>query len=332
MGRFAGPPSGLDPSRSCQILRFSSADLPPAERLGIWREEFGRKVMNVEVEPVSKNGDTRLDAVSLLMPSAALGRYDSSNVRLSRTRALLADGRTDVHFMFIRSGRASKVSAYGEESGSRGAVLLGWQAEPRIFSTTGRLRTDSIILDYDRLSRALRGRDEGFVKPLPRGHFALKLLGSYIDTVHGAATTPDATLAIKIVDHFYDLAAIALGASSEFVAHANQGSLREARLATMKADILGHLGSSEISATWLALRHDVSPSYVRRIFEPEGMSVSQFVLAERLEKARRLLSEPSSRSRAISAVAYSVGFTDLSYFNRAFKQRFGKTPSEAIES
>ncbi|MCR9171183.1 MAG: helix-turn-helix domain-containing protein [bacterium] len=33
-------------------------------------------------------------------------------------------------------------------------------------------------------------------------------------------------------------------------------------------------------------------------------------------------------SKSISEVAYNVGFTNLSYFTRSFKQEFGKLPSD----
>jgi len=32
--------------------------------------------------------------------------------------------------------------------------------------------------------------------------------------------------------------------------------------------------------------------------------------------------------RGVPDIAYDVGFGDLSYFNRSFRRRFGRTPSE----
>ena len=36
--------------------------------------------------------------------------------------------------------------------------------------------------------------------------------------------------------------------------------------------------------------------------------------------------------RSISSVAFEVGFGDLSYFDRVFRQRYGATPSEVRRS
>jgi AraC-like DNA-binding protein len=55
------------------------------------------------------------------------------------------------------------------------------------------------------------------------------------------------------------------------------------------------------------------------------MTFSRYVLERRLDMARLRVSRHSNRS--ISSIAYEVGFGDLSYFNRVFRQHFGMTPS-----
>lgn len=52
----------------------------------------------------------------------------------------------------------------------------------------------------------------------------------------------------------------------------------------------------------------------------------QYVLQCRLEQIREgLISSPES---SISEIAYSCGFNDISYFNRCFLKKYGKTPSQ----
>jgi AraC-like DNA-binding protein len=68
---------------------------------------------------------------------------------------------------------------------------------------------------------------------------------------------------------------------------------------------------------------------LHKLFEREGITLSRFVLGLRLERVRHVLLESgNSGDQTISAFAYSVGFNDLSTFNRAFRRRFGVTPSE----
>jgi AraC-like DNA-binding protein len=78
----------------------------------------------------------------------------------------------------------------------------------------------------------------------------------------------------------------------------------------------------------VAVRHGISPIYVRKLFEGQGSSFSEFVLGERLARVHRVLSDPRMSARPISAVAMEAGFGDLSYFNRAFRRRYGASPSD----
>ena len=52
------------------------------------------------------------------------------------------------------------------------------------------------------------------------------------------------------------------------------------------------------------------------------------MLEQRLLLAHRILCEPMNAWRKISDVATAAGFSDISYFNRAFKARFDATPTD----
>ena len=45
-------------------------------------------------------------------------------------------------------------------------------------------------------------------------------------------------------------------------------------------------------------------------------------------RSRQALEDPAQRTRTVSDIAYSFGFSDLSHFARRFKAEFGRSPSE----
>jgi AraC-like DNA-binding protein len=103
---------------------------------------------------------------------------------------------------------------------------------------------------------------------------------------------------------------------------------RAARLRAIKSDIEAHLTYSDLSPGVVARRQGVSDSYIRKLFEGEGTSFSQFVLGRRLVRAQRMLTDLRWADRSIAWIAFETGFGDLSYFNRTFKRFYGNTPSE----
>ena len=67
--------------------------------------------------------------------------------------------------------------------------------------------------------------------------------------------------------------------------------------------------------------------YLGRRFKKEtGTSFSAFLNNERLEKAKKYLSD----DKQILELSSQVGFNNVTYFNRLFKQRFGCSPTEYI--
>lgn len=96
----------------------------------------------------------------------------------------------------------------------------------------------------------------------------------------------------------------------------------------IKNDIRAALAQQGLSLTAVAMRHGVSPRYVQALFESDGNTFSQFLLGERLARAHQMLADPRQRAHSISAIAYASGFSDLSYFKRAFRRRYGATPSD----
>ena len=103
--------------------------------------------------------------------------------------------------------------------------------------------------------------------------------------------------------------------------------MRAARLQAIKADIENE-PAQDVSLAVLAARHRLPLRYVRRLFEEEGTTFTEFVLSRRLARAHRMLIRPRAAALKISIIAAEAGFNNLSYFNEVFRRRYGTTPSD----
>jgi AraC-like DNA-binding protein len=100
------------------------------------------------------------------------------------------------------------------------------------------------------------------------------------------------------------------------------------RLLAIKQDIAGLLDRADLSVAALAARHACTPRFIQRLFASAGTTFTEYVLAQRLARARAILVDPRRAGEKVSTVAYDCGFGNVSYFNRAFRRRYGAAPSE----
>jgi AraC-like DNA-binding protein len=156
----------------------------------------------------------------------------------------------------------------------------------------------------------------------------LKLVRKYLDIAADDEALAAPASQRLIIGHFYDLLALTLGANGDAKALAADRTLGACRLAAIKADIVANLNDGNLNATMVSTRNGVTVRYLHKLFESEGVTYSEFVLRERLARAFSILTNPLHSPRAISAIAFELGFNDLSYFNRTFRRRYNATPSE----
>ena len=64
------------------------------------------------------------------------------------------------------------------------------------------------------------------------------------------------------------------------------------------------------------------------MFDADQTTFTDFVLNQRLARAHRCLEDIRFAGYMISTIAFEAGFGDLSYFNLAFRRRYGVTPSD----
>ena len=313
-------------SDDIRVLRFSSDELPERDRLAIVREVHGRLTARVDIEP-APDAPMHYRAVARTLPGLIVSLLSVSPHTVRRTGELLADGSDDVVFV-VSPTAGNMVSQLGREVShiAGDAVLM---------STADVLRVDvlgsqvlMLTLPRQRLAPLVPGLEDAFMRPVPRDTEALQLLARYIRTFDDQQSLATPELRSLVVNHVYDLVALALGPTRDAAATANGRGVRAVRLHAIKTEILNSLNRHELSLAGLAARHGVTPRHVQMLFESDGTTFSRFLLDQRLARAHRMLSNPRLAERTISAIAYEAGFGDLSHFNRAFRRRYGETPSD----
>jgi AraC-like DNA-binding protein len=103
-------------------------------------------------------------------------------------------------------------------------------------------------------------------------------------------------------------------------------SADEKFLVKVKETIIKCINDEQLSVESLAEEIGLSRSQLlRKITALTGVSVNELIRTIRLQKAAQLLGQNWA---PVSQVAYEVGFSNLSYFSKVFKDQYGVLPSE----
>ena len=313
-------------NRDCKVFRFSTANYAPRERSDAWREIYGRTLQKMDIEPLPAE-EPRAEATLLRMPGFAMMAGRRSAAIYSRSPQFI--DHDDVSITWARS------SSYQTHQLGRTLDLVRGEAIVLTAGEAGQLRVSrlddyvNLLVPRRCLSPLIADLDESYGRrPIPADSPALQLLTRYLGILQEAGTFAVPELRRQAVVHIHDLIALAIGATRDAAEIAKSRGARVAQLCAIKEDIAARLDQPDLSVATIAARHRIKPRWAQRLFESEGTTFTEYVLALRLIRAHRLLTDPLYANQKVSTIALDVGFGDLSYFNRAFRRRYGMTPSE----
>lgn len=311
----------------CGPMRLSLDDRPMRERHSVLRECFERIGYRYELTPVA-DMPFAADLVFNHLPGilVAEGTLHGSSNR--RTKSIIDDADDEAVLMVnIRGPHLIEQFGTEIELGDGEAVLISG-TDPSCFTHKPPGRFLGLRMPKSRLTPLLKDPDRSYLQRIPSANATLALLRSYVGLTWDQAATADAGVQRLMSDHVFDLLALLLGPTSDTAEIARSNGFQAAKFNAVKQDISRNFEQAEVNVATFAGRHGLTPRTLQRLFEGEGTTFTKFVLEQRLARAFRLLSTMDRKWEKISSVAYDCGFSDVSYFNRAFRKRYGAAPSD----
>lgn len=311
--------------------RLSTEDVPRQERLAFVHDFMARHIGGRHFSPTDRD-NIRIDMEAMPLPgglTVARGLY--APMGGARTRDLLQDGREQYLLLIHSEEHEISIDGKAPFRVAAGDVVLVNEGTCHEFQYDKPMRVDLISLDPQALAD-LAPRIElesGYLIPATAPGMAL--LANYAELLrrHPPCSSKAGDMASR---HVYDLAALVLDSFVRGGAERNEHSKAAARRRLIRRDILENLSDPGLHIGAIAKRQGVTPRYIQRLFETEGTTFTAFVRDCRLDQAFRLLTERDANATRITEIAYDAGFSDLSTFSRAFRQRFNCTPSEIRRS
>jgi AraC-like DNA-binding protein len=326
------PHDGGSSGAPCRIV-FSSEALPAGlcerARRDRWRDTYNELYGPLEVVYARDRAffaDMRFTRIGTL----GLTTSRSTVERFVRTRRCVAVAGADNFQLVLNRGRSPMLACQlGRETPFDPATMaLLTDAESGAFGAGACNDWLFVTIPGAELAKVVRTPEDAVAAPLDHEHTAMRLLRRYLDLLlQHQEIEDDAVLCDHVETTLVDLLALALGAGREGAEVARLRGRRAARLRMILAEIGAGFEAPDFCVHTVAAAVGLSPRYVQDLLHETGRSFTERVLERRLQKARALLTDARLFTRRITDIALDSGFTDISYFNRMFRRRFGVSPS-----
>ncbi|WP_406828715.1 helix-turn-helix domain-containing protein [Microbulbifer sp. ARAS458-1] len=311
-------------------LRFSSREFSHGDRRAALAETYAPLCgMDVEVYSDDLDIDIRVRSLSRIVVS------DSFLVdhKAKRTQAHIADGDDSMLLVIPRQGVLGINSASGDEwMCAPGQLHLLPLEDPFISQNNGAFSVTSVSLPRKFLETRLSSPGKVIGKSFqPADSNAYSLLLGYLENLNRTGEILSGPVANLAELQIMDLAALVLGVDRETSVVAGNRGVRQARYQAMRNYIKLRMFDADLNADVVAQHFNISPQYLRKIFSEFNLTFTDYLNAIRLDWVYKNLANPADSRNYISTLAYRAGFSNLAWFNRAFKRRFGLSPSDVRE-
>lgn len=321
------PETSITPQR----LRLSSRDYTGRDKTDAVRELLGREIMRVDLWPCE--GAASLELSATVMPlgdGCVYAHTEHTPMHIWRSPEMLRDGADDV-YLGVSWSRSTVHTPRESIDLSNGRFGIISKARVHEYITPHGGCSAAIVVPHAALARRVAGLEEAPLRLLPPGMPEPALAMGYAQLL-ASSPTLSAPLLQSAQSHLLELMAHMLAPAWHGAKDAQwpeHDAVEVPRLALIQRDILARIVQPELTLAQIARLHHLTPRQVQRLFARADTCFSDFVRDARLDRVRAALADPRQRQRRVLQIVLDNGFDDFSAFGRAFRRRFGMTPTEA---
>lgn len=310
------------------FTRWTTDDLPPAQRFAHWREACNQQVYALTPElrthgtfqgSISRHRQGGLDVTDI--------RCDGHLVR--RSQRDIDDRPGDTYYIYLQG----QGQVWFEQQGQRCVLGSGDMviADPNIPFSTG---TDGVFdfrlwrVERPRLQARWRRGSTGLpMHRLDKTCAERALIAHWLEGLlphHTRLSSANADLAL---DTLHTLVASVVDPTVS-VHEPVRRARRRALLARVQRDVVQRASELDLTPERVASTFGMSVRALHQLFTLSDHSFHEFLSTTRLERARALLHAAACQHLSTAEIGFEAGFGEVSTFYRRFRQRYGMTPGE----
>jgi AraC family transcriptional regulator, positive regulator of tynA and feaB len=299
-----------------QMLTVETAKVSSRDRVALWSDALAAVCGPLLTEPLGAtlDGTMTFGAIGRLQ----IGHITASRHRVGLTPVLARTERHPVAKVIIHTAGVSVYEQRGEHvTLTPGDGLVYDVSQPHVITSSETTEHFVVTVPHElvfgRGVRLDRLSGQRFSARTGVGRLAADMIHSTFDELPTISPTCEDDLAASLLNVMF------LSLPSE-AAHTS-----EAVRYRIECYIRDRIRDPDLTIDDIANALRCSKRYLHMAFAASGRSIADHIWTTRLDGCRDDLAHRSDRS--ISEIAFAWGFSSSAHFSRAFRKRFGVTPS-----
>lgn len=244
-------------------------------------------------------------------------------VQVERRHVDIRGDQQDCFMFWLMLGGSAELHQNGHSTILRtGDMILQDQARPFTLSFGQKSHAVMVTIPRPLLEARLHGVERMAAHKISRKARMAPMASTMVLQIFDLAAKPGSANDRRVGASALDMLAATMDAE---IGQTSLSTRSERRLDEIKDYMLANLGDTEMDVDAIARDKSITPRTLYRLFSRDATTPIQWLWDQRLDAAYKLLSE--GREARVTEVALHCGFKDLSHFSRAFRARFGKSPS-----
>jgi AraC family transcriptional activator of tynA and feaB len=303
---------------------WSTATVPESEQFAFWKEVVWEAFIPVSVARAGEGSFISSIAAGHVGP-LGVSRIASPAQSVTRTPSQVSRQAGDIFFLNLPLTDRSSARQDGRTAQLKaGDFAIIDSSRPFELAFEDNFEQISLTLPHDLLAPLLATPDRATAVRVHGDRGVGAVASGALRALADASGSFDRQAVRSLTQHAAALVALALGGVTAPRASATPALLLQAALDEAERS----LSDPDLSPARVAERIAISTRYLHQLFSEHGTSFGRWVLARRLQRCHRDLTDSDRNHWTIADIACEHGFRDPSYFARVFKARYGISPHE----
>lgn len=303
---------------------WNTANTRQSEQFAYYREAICQAFMNLTPEPAAESGFPA-NVEHIRLGDAAINRVSFPPHVVRRSAADIAASDRSCFYLNLKlAGRCRIRQDHREISLSPGQVgIFDSDRQFALLHDRGpQLQVASFWVPAEALRERLPASFEVTAARVSDDPFVGHLIAETARALSDAALRMTEDEGVRLFRALIELVAVSLSRQGR-ARTAEAESLTDATMLALKRAIHRRLREPGLAVADIAAAVGISERYLHKVLARSGTGFTDYVIERRLDGIARDLRDSAMANRAIGAIAFDWGFSDLSHFTRRFKQRFG---------